>query len=161
MGHEIDEKSPREHAALDDQRNVSGRKTRIPYAGGHRGKDEPVFRIHQSHAVGAPQSDICFLGNMKGFILKRFSLFPDLRKPCRLDHGTGNTSFSAVTDHLGHHSGGNKDDGKIHRIRDIENRRIADEPFDLFVSGVNRVDVAGISLLQVGYDEIPAFTLSG
>ena len=60
MGNRVDEKAGREHAALDDEGDVSGEQTVIPDGGEYERKYAAIHGIHESHAVGSPEPNTCF-----------------------------------------------------------------------------------------------------
>ena len=50
----INKKTGGEHAALDDERDITGHQTVIPDAGENKGKHMAIHGIHESHTVGPP-----------------------------------------------------------------------------------------------------------
>ena len=56
----VDQKSGGQHAALNDQRDISGLESVIPNRWGYKGKYMALDSIHQFHAVGPPQPDTGF-----------------------------------------------------------------------------------------------------
>ena len=87
MGHDIDEESRREHAALHDQGDpprleetlLEGRRI-------HEGKDMTVDGVHEPHAVRPPETDAPLAGEGDEALLEGLTFRARLREAPGLDH---------------------------------------------------------------------------
>jgi len=113
--------------------------------------------IDQSHAIRSPEANARFLRHVDNGLLQGAAFRSDFGKTARFDHHTGHALADAVRDRLRHGFRRNKDDGQIHRVRNGAYCRVAGQPLDFIIAGVDGADPPSVARDQVFQDRESAF----